>query len=288
MKINNRSRWTIPVLFGFLALTGFGVSAQAEGEATPPAVEKEDAIRSALGEYSGCVVLEGLDPSIEHSRLLYNAAMCTEAASPCSTFKIANTLIGLDTGVLSGPEFVIKWDGVQRSIPAWNADQTLAEAFKNSTVWYYQEVARRIGPERMQAYLDKFEYGNRDITGGIDKFWLGSTLKISAVDQVAFLKKLTTGVLPLRQETFQKGRQVMRLEQRGQVTLYGKNGSDGDLATGKWTLGWFVGWLENEKTPGDPVYFAVRLDGGSGKDARRIAEDILTRLGHWPPAAAGK
>ena len=73
---------------------------------------------------------------------------------------------------------VFKWDGVTRSIEAWNKDHTLRSAIAVSAVPVYQEIARRIGAERMQKYVDLFDYGNRDIGGGIDQFWLTGNLRI--------------------------------------------------------------------------------------------------------------
>jgi len=96
----------------------------------------------------------------------YNKAQYTEMFTPASTFKICNSLIGLETGVIKDENFVIKWDGVDRGRPEWNKDQDMKSAFRNSTVWYYQEMARRVGGERMKHWLEKANYGNRDTLGG--------------------------------------------------------------------------------------------------------------------------
>lgn len=64
---------------------------------------------------------------------------------PASTFKIVNSLIGLQTGKIVNDSMVIKWDGVTRRVADWNKDLTMYEAFRVSSVYYYQEVARRIG-----------------------------------------------------------------------------------------------------------------------------------------------
>jgi hypothetical protein len=96
-----------------------------------------------------------------------------QAFLPASTFKIPNSLIALETGVVGDPDKdIFKWDGVKRSIEAWNQDHTLRSAIAASAVPVYQEIARHIGAERMQKYVDLFEYGNRNIGGGIDQFWL--------------------------------------------------------------------------------------------------------------------
>ena len=121
-----------------------------------------------------------------------------EAKLPASTFKIPNSIIALETGVVGDPDKdVFKWDGVTRNIEAWNRDHTLRTAIAASAVPVYQEIARRIGAERMQKYLDLFEYGNRDIGGGIDQFWLTGNLRIDPVQQVDFVDRLRRGSLPV-------------------------------------------------------------------------------------------
>src|ERR1700693_3949639 len=102
-----------------------------------------------------------------------------EPRLPASTFKIPNSLIALETGVVQDPDKdVFKWDGVKRPIEAWNKDHTMRTAIAVSAVPVYQEIARRIGPERMQKYVDLFDYGNRDIGGGIHPFLVAGHLRL--------------------------------------------------------------------------------------------------------------
>ena len=116
-----------------------------------------------------------------------------EGKLPASTFKIPNSLIALETGVVEDPDKdVFKWDGVKRDIEAWNKDHTLRSAIAVSAVPVYQEIARRIGEERMQKYVDLFEYGNRDIGGGIDQFWLTGNLRIDPVAADRFRRPAAT------------------------------------------------------------------------------------------------
>ena len=97
----------------------------------------------------------------------------SEKLAPCSTFKIWNTLIGLESGILStAEEAFYQWDGVIRPIPEWNRNLTLKEAFRVSCVPAFQNLARQIGPRRMQSWINQIDYGNRDLSAGIDVFWL--------------------------------------------------------------------------------------------------------------------
>ncbi len=229
-----------------------------------------------FGGREGCFVLYDAQAD-GYAR--YNPPGCTERFTPCSTFKIANTLIGLETGIISGPEFSLKWNGVKRSIAPWNQDHTLRSAFSNSVFWFYQEIAQRVGPERMTAAVRRLEYGNQDTSGGSTNFWLESTLRISADEQVAFLRRLWADDLPLRKDAQQITRELMVLSRGpdGRV-LYGKTGTAGDAKADIATLGWFVGCV----TKGErKFFFATRITGerdASGRKARQITEAILENL----------
>jgi beta-lactamase class D len=180
-----------------------------------------------------------------------------EAKLPASTFKIPNSLIALETGVVGDPDKdVFKWDGVTRSIEPWNKDHTLRSAIAASAVPVYQEIARRIGPERMQKYVDLFEYGNRDIGGGIDQFWLTGNLRIDPMQQVDFVDRLRRGVLPVSKRSQDLVRDILPVTKVGDATIRAKSGLLG-AELGKPSLGWMVGWVEKG---GDQTVFALNLD----------------------------
>ena len=167
-----------------------------------------------------------------------------EGKLPASTFKIPNSLIALETGVVADPDKdVFKWDGVTRSIEAWNKDHTLRSAIAASAVPVYQEIARRIGAERMQKYLDLLDYGNRDIGGGIDQFWLTGNLRIDPMQQVDFVDRLRRGVLPVSKRSQELVRDILPVTKVGDATIRAKSGLLGRRA-GKPSLGWMVGWTE--------------------------------------------
>jgi beta-lactamase class D len=124
---------------------------------------------------------------------------CSSRVSPQSTFKIAHALAALDAGVLEGAEARLAYDGRPVDWPSWRQDHTLATAMRDSVVWYFQEVARRLGPTREHEYLTRFDYGNRDSSSGLTTFWLGGSLAISPEEQVAFLRKLFDGRLAVNE-----------------------------------------------------------------------------------------
>lgn len=180
-----------------------------------------------------------------------------EAMLPASTFKIPNSVIALETGVVADPDNeVFKWDGVKRSIEPWNRDHTLRSAFAASAVPVYQDIARRIGAERMQKYLDLFEYGNRDIGGGIDQFWLTGKLRIDPMQQVDFVDRLRRGVLPVSKRSQDLVRDIMPVTKVGDSIIRAKSGLLG-AEVGKPSLGWMVGWAEKGSAQ---TVFALNMD----------------------------
>jgi beta-lactamase class D len=202
-----------------------------------------------------------------------------EAKLPASTFKIPNSLIALETGVVEDPDKdVFKWDGVVRSIEAWNRDHTMRSAIAASAVPVYQEIARRIGAERMQKYLDLFEYGNRDIGGGIDQFWLTGNLRIDPVQQVDFVDRLRRGVLPVAKRSQDLVRDILPVTKVGDAVIRFKSGLLGAEA-GKPSLGWIVGWAEKGTAQ---TVFALNMDCREPRhvaDRITLAQQCLTDIG---------
>jgi beta-lactamase class D len=189
-----------------------------------------------------------------------------EAKLPASTYKVPNSLIALETGVVEDPDKdVFKWDGVKRGIEAWNRDHTLRSAIAASAVPVYQEIARRIGEARMQKYVDLFEYGNRNIGGGIDQFWLTGDLRIDPVQQVDFLDRLRRGVLPISKRSQDLVREILPVTKVGDATIKAKSGLLG-AEIGRPSLGWMVGWAEKG---GAQTVFALNMDV---REPRHIAD----------------
>ncbi len=167
--------------------------------------------------------------------------------TPASTFKIINSLIGLETGVIKDENHVIKWDGKVRWNKNWNADTDLKTAYKNSTVWYYQELARQVGDSKMQDWITQVNYGNKDISGGIDQFWLSGGIRISPNQQVEFLSLLAQNKLPFSKRTTDIVKSIMVAEETPTYTLRAKTGWGN---SGKTDIGWYVGFV----TTTDNIY----------------------------------
>lgn len=244
------------------------------GAATPRA-EERDLARFFMGVEGGFVLLE---PKTGRT-LRHNAGRTGTRFLPASTFKIPNTLIALETGVVDGPGFPLAWDpsvAPRRDWwPAtWARDQTLRTALPASVVWYYQELARRIGPARMQVFVRRFGYGNMDISGGIDRFWLTGALRISPDEQVQFLRRFYFGELGVSERSTRIAKELLVLEQTPTHRLSGKTGWADEAG-----IGWLVGYLERGD---DVVFFATNIDVEAPEDlAARlpITKAILRDLG---------
>lgn len=214
----------------------------------------------------------------------YNAERAHQRFLPASTFKIFNSLVALETGVIADENEIMRWDGVVRWNAAWNRDQTLRTAFQRSAVWVYQELARRIGERRMQEYLTREQYGNEDMSGGLDGFWLTGNIRISPDEQVQFLRKLFRGEVGFSARSVRIVKDIMLLEQSVEYTLRGKTGwaqPPGDSVS---NIGWLVGWVEQK----DNVYFfAMNLESSDAdfpmvKARLEILYGILRKLGVLP------
>ncbi|HSX61425.1 MAG TPA: class D beta-lactamase [Tahibacter sp.] len=202
--------------------------------------------------------------------------------SPASTFKLFNALAALETGVIADERETLRWDGTKRWKAEWNRDHDLASGMTHSVVWYYQELARRVGPRRMQHWIDAVGYGNRDIGGGIDRFWLGSSLKISAVGQIAFLRRLAAGTLPFSTRSQDIVRRITIVEETPDYTLHAKTGWTS--IDGRPDLGWYVGWVERG---GRRWFFALNIDVKDGDAPKRaaLAKTLLVNAGALPRGA---
>jgi beta-lactamase class D len=220
----------------------------------------------------------------------YNVERCRERFSPKSTFKFPNSLIGLETGVIKDANFIIRWNKQKYPPQAnwneepfihWGNDQTLRSALKYSVVWYYRELALSVGPQQMSKYVRAFNYGNKDVSGRVDDFWLNNVLKISGDEQVEFLKAFYSGRLPVSKRSIDIVKDILVIEKAPAYTLSGKTGG-GPIDEGVY-IGWFVGYLE---AAGNVYFFATNIEGASFAEIRDkrivLTRQILKALGYLP------
>ena len=254
---------------------------------------------SATGAAAHTVCTTVMDA--ESGKVLLADGDCATRVTPASTFKVAISLMGFDSGYLKDAhdptlpyrKGYVDWGGAE-----WLKPTDPARWIKYSVVWFSQQVTKHLGAARFQKYADKFDYGNRDLSGdpgkhnGLERAWIGSSLKIAPLEQVRFLSKLTTRKLPVSAHAFDVTEEITRMDDLSNGwSLNGKTGSafpklaDGsnDEAHG-W--GWFVGW---SRKGGRTLVFArliqddQKMDVSGGLRARDalIAElpGMLDRLG---------
>lgn len=199
--------------------------------------------------------------AVASGRPLRQIGACGRRVTPASTFKIAISLMGYDSGFLIDehvPALPFQ-PGYPDWNPSWRATTDPSSWIKNSVVWYSQQVTKSLGDERFQGYVTSFEYGNRDASGdagqhnGLTHAWLSSSLQISPNEQIRFLEMVVKRELPVSARAY---------EMTGRITavavlpngweIHGKTGTGfpttaaGTLDTDH-ALGWFVGWATKEQ-----------------------------------------
>ena len=214
-------------------------------------------------------------------------AVCMRQLPPCSSFKIANALIGLDAGLIT-PSTIVVWDGKPQPVKAWETDADLAKAFKLSMVPWFQKLARSVGPDVYAKQLKALDYGSADPAGPVDQFWLGPQagggLTISTRQQSDFIARLYTGQLPVKASSVETVEQIMIDETRGTTTMSGKTGTCSSQADGSRSVGWWVGRL---RSPDQELAFAISMEGASALPGRELQTRFklaLAKIGVWPAA----
>ena len=206
--------------------------------------------------------------NLNHSTMKHFGDFSKERLHPCSTFKILNSLIALDTNVVQNENEIIVWDRVKREYDFWNKDHSMRSAIGVSAVWFYQELARRIGVEQMQMKVSTAHYGNHDTSKTLIDFWLGEgSLLISAEEQVVFLSKLMREELPFSKRAMSIVKNMLILEQKNSEVFAGKTGSCGGT-------GWFVGYIKKNDVT-EVFSFALRGKNATGIEAKRIAYEYF-------------
>jgi beta-lactamase class D len=200
---------------------------------------------------------------------------CQEAVVPASTFKIPNSMIALETGVVDGPDTILPWDHQSYSNDNWNQDLKFRDAFRVSCLPCYRAIARKVGEVGEREWVNKLGYGNRDISGGVDKFWMWGALRISPLEQIDFLRRFDANKLPISERTADIVRDIMTLDVTEKYVLRGKTGTVGPPDEPR-ELAWFVGWLELGERR---VFFATLLDGHApGVDLMQVRRPLTERV----------
>lgn len=251
---------------------------------------------ATLAETNACMLL--YDMKAEKVVEVINEERCRRPMPPCSTFKVPLAVMGFDTGKFkSAEDRPYKWDGKKRKIEAWNQEQNVRSWMQNSVVWFSQELTKELGRKKVQSYLDQFDYGNQDFSGGLTDAWLTNvpserpdtqtSVKISAYEQLNFLKALYGFKLPVSLNAMTSTISLLSSEtSKSGAVLEGKTGSGFLGPKAELRLGWYVGHLRS----GNDEYLAVmtfddRMQEAQGQYggmvAREALKEVLAAKGLW-------
>ncbi|WP_327084616.1 class D beta-lactamase [Nocardiopsis sp. EMB25] len=248
-----------------------------------PSVEREDLER--VFDEAGVEGTFVLYDTSERSAIVVDPQEAHRRSVPASTFKLVNSVIALQAGAVADVDEVVPYGGEPQPVPEWERDMSMRDALPASNVPVYQEIARRVGRDRMAAWVDRFDYGNREIGGAdaVDRFWLEGPLEVTPMEQTVFLASLARAELPVEERHQRAVREIAMVDEVGDHALFAKTGWGGTVDP---SPGWWVGWVEY----GDDVHtFALRVDieDESQLELReRVGRELLVELGVLPPEAA--
>ncbi|WP_208591971.1 BlaR1 family beta-lactam sensor/signal transducer [Gracilibacillus suaedae] len=267
----------------FILLTGMVVSQVLVVSAMPYGVDRinfdnkqtvyED-LSTFFNGYDGSFVLYDLQKA---RYLIYNKDKSVLRVSPNSTYKVYSALFALESGVITPQHTSMEWDEKTYPHDLWNQNQNLFTAMGNSVTWYFQELDKKIGKERIQANFEKIKYGNQNVSGRIEDYWLESSLKISPIEQVQTLKDFYTNQFGFNENNVALIKDALKLETKDHVTLYGKTGTG--TINDKNVNGWFIGYVETKR---NTFFFATNIENNhnaKGSVAADITKSILEQKG---------
>lgn len=268
---------TVLIFLSFLALSIYGC--------TPNNVQNDESLATYFKANNVTGTFGLFDNSLGDFRIYNQIRFSDSAYTPASTFKIVNSLIGVETGIVKDDSTVFKWDTVPSGRAECDKDMSMMEAFQVSCVNWYQQLARKIGEKQMQQYLDTLgyasKYGRLVLKNDLDRFWLNSNAKVTADEQVGLVKKLYFDQLPFQKRTHEIVRKMMMRENNANYRLAYKTGL-GNLPNGN-RVGWIVGWIEENQ---HPYFFALQTESSDPKAdlvsiRMTILKDILKQYGFF-------
>lgn len=222
----------------------------------------------------GCFVLYNQS---DNEYIRYNSSLCDSGYIPASTFKIPHALMALEEKVVIDTNEIIKWNGHEWPHKAWNQDQTLKTSMKYSCIWVYFGFAEKIGIEKYYDYVNQFDYGNKNLTGPPTRFWLAGQFRISANQQIDFLKRFYNYNLPASEKSIDIVKDIIILKQTDNYTFSGKTGG-GRLSDNE-DIMWLVGYVERDDKP---YFYALNYKTDdwdkTNKGRYEITKDILREL----------
>lgn len=235
-------------------------------------------------------------------KVLVREGECGQRITSGSTFKIAISLMGYDSGILRDEHTPmlafrkgdIDWD------PTWRVPTAPDNWMKDSVVWYSHRITTQLGAPRFQRYVESFNYGNQDVSGdpgkrnGLHYSWISSSLKISPDEQVAFLIKMVNRKLSVSEKAIDMTSRILKLQTADNGwEIYGKPGTGSPVLpegshANPYNYGWFIGWArKGDRT----VVFARVIQDKKEETVRaglRVRDAYLRELPNLLPALVEK
>ena len=226
-----------------------------------------------FGEYEGSFVFYDLENDAWSIHDREHAALRT---APDSTYKIYDSLFGLEEGIITPENSFIAWNGESYPFETWNADQTLPSAMSSSVNWYFQAIDEKLGFADVYSYIQEIGYGNENMRGDFSTYWMESSLKISPIEQVELLTRLQNNSFGFAPENINAVKDAICLFSSDTGTFYGKTGTG--RVDGRDVNGWFIGFVE---TADNTYFFAANIGAGdraTGSNAAEITMSILSDM----------
>lgn len=216
--------------------------------------------QSTSDYFTDCQV-KGSTTIYDYNRQIWlytDSADAVRTTLPASTFKVLNSLIALETKVIQDENEVIAWDGTDhqlfgRSFPLWNQDTNLKTAFKNSTIWFYVDLAEKIGRKEYRKILRAVNYGNHNLSEKGTDFWNYGAFEVSPKNQIELLVKLYDSQLPFAQRNMDIVKNTMVSEQQDSMVFRDKTGWTSKAGQ---NIGWWIGYVT---TADNVIFFATRI-----------------------------
>ena len=230
---------------------------------SPNNVEEDDSLKKYFDENKVTGSFGLFDNAIGQFTIYKLQHFKDSAYLPASTFKIVNSLIGIETGRVKDDSTIIEWNGNPSIIPACHESLPMYKAFRFSCLPWFQELARRIGKDTMQREIDSLGYGQRygkPIIRKVESFWIDNSVKVTADEQLGLVKRLYFQQLPFQARSQRIVKQMMLMEDNSNYKLSYKTGW-GTRENGH-SIGWIVGWIEENK---HPYFFVLQIESADPK-----------------------
>lgn len=228
--------------------------------------------------YASCFIAS------EQDKIIAKEGECKKRYAPACSFNIALGLMGFDSGILvdkNNPTWISNGSNIYPN--ACNGEHKPQTWMRDSCVWYSKKFTSKLGMNKFQEYVQKFRYGNMDLSGGLTKAWIASSLQISPIEQIEFLQKIVQKRLPVSSLSYIRLKEIMFIQELvGGWKLYGKTGlsvqknKEGNLTDLE--NGWFIGYIEKN---GQSIQFASHIVDSEKQDAFasfRARNEALNKL----------